>query len=59
MGNGGYSKFSLSKWTNNKKLAAKIINFRLKYIDKVFYDDGYINNNSFRFTEVYGITLMD
>ena len=36
------------RWTNNKKLAAKEINFRLKYIDKIFYDDGYINNNSFR-----------
>ena len=48
MGNGGIPNLVYAGWTNNKKLAAKEINFRLKYIDKVFYDDGYINNNSFR-----------
>ncbi len=48
MGNGGIPNLVYASWTNNKKLAAKEINFRLKYIDKVFYDDGYINNNSFR-----------
>ena len=46
MANGGTSK--IYSWTNNKKLAAKEINFRLKQFDKLIYDDGYINNNSFR-----------
>ena len=37
-----------SNWTNNKRLAAKEINFRFKAMDRLFYEDGYINNNSFR-----------
>ena len=48
MGNGGIPNLVYASWTNNKKLAAKEFNFRFKNIDEVFYDDGYINNNSFR-----------
>ena len=48
MANGGASILIYASWTNNKKLAAKEINFRLKEFDKLIYKDGYINNNSFR-----------
>ena len=48
MGNGGIPNLVYSNWTNDKKLAAKEFNFRFKNIEKVFYEDGYINNNSFR-----------
>ena len=48
MANGGTSILVYASWTNNKKLAAKEINFRFKEMDRVFYEDGYINNNSFR-----------
>jgi len=48
MANGGASILIYASWTNNKKLAAKEINFRLKEFDKLIYEDGYINNNSFR-----------
>ena len=48
MGNGGIPNLAYAHWTNNKKLAAKEFNFRFKNIEEVFYDDGYINNNSFR-----------
>ncbi len=48
MADGGTSLLVYANWSNNKKLAAKEINKRLKYMDKVFLKDGYINNNSFR-----------
>jgi hypothetical protein len=48
MANGGLSTLVYASWTENKKLAAKEINHTFKEIDKLFYDDGYINNNSFR-----------
>ena len=48
MANGGASTLIYASWTNNKKLAAKEINFRFKQFDKLIYEDGYINNNSFR-----------
>tara|TARA_B100001121_G_scaffold251864_1_gene228184 strand:- start:46 stop:561 length:516 start_codon:yes stop_codon:yes gene_type:complete len=48
MGNGGIPNLVYSNWTNDKKFAAKELNFRFKNIEKVFYEDGYINNNSFR-----------
>ena len=48
MANGGASTLVYASWTNNKKLAAKEINFRFKEFNKLIYDDGYINNNSFR-----------
>ena len=48
MANGGTAILVYASWTNNKKLAAKEINFRFKEMDKMFYEDGYINNNSFR-----------
>jgi hypothetical protein len=48
MANGGTSVLVYASWTNNKKLAAKEINHRFKAMDRLFYEDGYINNNSFR-----------
>ena len=51
MANGGTAILVYASWTNNKKLAAKEINFRFKEMDRLFYEDGYINNNSFRGTK--------
>ena len=48
MANGGLSTLVYASWTEDKKLAANEINHTLKQIDKLFYDDGYINDNSFR-----------
>ena len=48
MANGGIPNLVYASWINDKKLAAKEFNFTFKYVDRVFYDDGYINNNSFR-----------
>ena len=48
MANGGLSTLVYASWTNNKKLAAKEINHTFKEIDRLFYKDGYINDNSFR-----------
>lgn len=48
MGNGGIPNLVYANWTDDKKLAAKEFNFRFVDIDRLFYDDGYINNNSFR-----------
>ena len=48
MGNGGIPNLAYANWANDKKLAAKEFNFRFKNIKNVFYEDGYINNNSFR-----------
>ena len=48
MANAGITTLVYASWTDDKKLAAKEINFRFKEIDSLFYDDGYINNNSFR-----------
>jgi triacylglycerol esterase/lipase EstA (alpha/beta hydrolase family) len=48
MANGGTGILIYSNWSNDKRLAVREINNRLKYIDKVFLEDGYINNNSFR-----------
>ena len=48
MGNGGIPNLVYANWANDKKFAAKEFNFRFKNIEKVFYKDGYINNNSFR-----------
>ncbi len=48
MGNGGIPNLAYANWLNDKDLAAKEFNFRFYQIDKLFYEDGYINNNSFR-----------
>ena len=48
MGNGGTPNLIFAHWSNDKKLSAKEFNFRFYQIDKLFYEDGYINNNSFR-----------
>ena len=48
MANGGTSILVYASWTNNKKLVAEEINHRFQEMDRLFYEDGYINNNSFR-----------
>ena len=48
MANGGLSTLVYASWTNDKKLAAKEINHTFNEIDRLFYKDGYIDNNSFR-----------
>ena len=48
MANGGIPILVYASWTNNKKLAAEEINHRFEEIDNLFYEDGYINSNSFR-----------
>ena len=48
MANGGLNILAYASWTEDKKLAAKEINLRFQEIVTLFYDDGYINNNSFR-----------
>ena len=48
MANGGLSTLVYASWTNDKKLAAKEINHTFNEIDRLFYKDGYINDNSFR-----------
>lgn len=48
MANGGLITLIYASWTGNKELAAKEINHTFREIDKLFYDDGYINDNSFR-----------
>ena len=46
--NGGLSILAFASWTNDKELAAEEIDHRFKEMDRLFYEDGYINNNSFR-----------
>lgn len=46
--NGGISILAYASWIDDKKLAAEEINHRYNEIDRLFYEDGYINNNSFR-----------
>jgi hypothetical protein len=48
MANGGTSILAYASWTNDKELAAEEIDHRFKEMDRLFYEDGYINNNSFR-----------
>ena len=48
MANGGTGILTYASWANDKKLAAKQITHRFKEMDRLFYEDGYINNNSFR-----------
>jgi hypothetical protein len=46
--NGGSGILAYASWTNNTELAAKEINFRFEFLDKLIFKDGYIDNNSFR-----------
>ena len=50
MANGGTSILIYASWTNNKNLVAEEINHRFQEMERLFYEDGYINNNSFRGT---------
>jgi len=58
MANGGIGILVYASWTNNNKLAAEEINFRFKEMDRLFYKDGYINNNSFRGTKAQSYHSM-
>jgi len=48
MANGGLSILIYASWKSDKALAAEEIKFRFKEMDRIIYEDGYINNNSFR-----------
>ena len=48
MANGGLNILAYANWTEDKKLAEREISLRFQEIDTLFYEDGYINNNSFR-----------
>ena len=48
MANGLTGILIYSSWKEDDKLAAKTINKVFNMIDDLFYEDGYINNNSFR-----------
>lgn len=48
MANGGLSILAYASWTNNSELATAEINHRFNEMDRLFFEDGYINNNSFR-----------
>ena len=48
MANGLTGILIYSSWKEDGKLAAKTINKVFNMIDDLFYEDGYINNNSFR-----------
>jgi len=48
MANGGTSILIYASWTNNKNLVAEEINHRFQEMDRLFFNDGYIDNNSFR-----------
>jgi len=45
---GGLGNIAYARWTNDKRLLAKEINYRKKIIRKHFRKDGWIENNSWR-----------
>ena len=48
MGHGAISMLAYAHWKNDKKLATYAFESTFKFIDDVVFDDGLINNNSFR-----------
>ena len=48
MANGGISELVYAAWSEDRKLAVKTFGRIFKDVRKLFYKDGYINNNSFR-----------
>tara|TARA_B100001057_G_C22752946_1_gene912528 strand:+ start:130 stop:1371 length:1242 start_codon:yes stop_codon:yes gene_type:complete len=48
MANGGIGILAYSAWKEDTKLALEEISIRFAEFEKHFYEDGYINNNSFR-----------
>jgi hypothetical protein len=46
--NGGIGRLLYASWTNDKELAALEFNQRFMEFEKHIFDDGYIDNNSFR-----------
>ena len=48
MANGGIGELVYAAWSEDRKLALKTFGRIFKDIRKLFYKDGYINNNSFR-----------
>ena len=61
--NGGISHLIYATWSNNEKLAVKEFNHRLAEFDKHIFEDGYIDNNSFRgvkgqWYHSYGVNII-
>ena len=48
MANGGISELAYAAWRKDKRLASTTFKRIFKDINRLFYKDGYINNNSFR-----------
>lgn len=48
MGHGAISMLAYAHWKNNKKIATYTFDSSFKFIDNVVFEDGFINNNSFR-----------
>ena len=46
--NGGIAHLLYASWSNNKEIAVKEFNHRFAEFDKHIFEDGYIDNNSFR-----------
>jgi len=48
MGNGAIGSISYANWINDRDLGLSVFKNSFNQIDRLFLDDGYINNNSFR-----------
>lgn len=48
MANGGIAELAYAAWREDRRLASATFRRIFKDIDRLFYKDGYINNNSFR-----------
>ena len=48
MANGGIGELVYAAWSEDRKMALKVFRRIFNDIKKLFYKDGYINNNSFR-----------
>ncbi len=48
MANGGIAELAYAAWAEDRRLAARVFERTFLDIDRKFYTDGYINNNSFR-----------
>ena len=61
--NGGVARLLYASWINNTDLAAKEFNQRFAEFEEHIFDDGYIDNNSFRgnkgqFYHSYGLDII-
>jgi hypothetical protein len=62
MANQGILALVYASWTDDKELATQEFNFRFQEMNRLFLDDGYIYNNSFRGTRgqwyhSYGVNI--